>query len=114
MTTRNANLLLGNDAAPAVNGVQYDKVVAWYGGPLRVTATGPFDGCTVDLVFCTRLPPVADGQTLSSVLTDADWISLQTFNGPSTYETDNLNPCALAARVNGVGAATRIRMIVGD
>lgn len=111
MVTRNSNLLLSNAAAPA-NGVNYGSLVQWFGGDLNVSVTGVFDGATVDLVFCTRLPKLASNQTYADVLTDADWISLSAFTASGKY-SGPLNPCLLGVKISSTGTNTRVRAVAG-
>jgi hypothetical protein len=111
MATRNAGLLLSNAAAPAA-GMQNASVIQWYGGNLRVSAQGVFDGATVDIMVCTRLPTGGDRADYldPTKFTDADWSSLGSTSEPNMLNYGNVNPCALAVKVTNPGANTRIKV----
>lgn len=110
MAEKNANLLVGDEAAP-VAGVNYDSLVPWYGGELSVNASGVFDGAGLSLVCCTKLPKLGEGETYADVLTEDDWVELHAFTENGRFQ-DNINPCLLGVRVNVPGANTRTRVIV--
>lgn len=111
MAERNANLLVSDAASPQA-GIQYADAKPWYGGDLGATLSGTLEGVSVDIVFCTRLPKLDEGQTYADVLTDADWVKLATLDDDNGAYHGPLNPCLLAAKVNTPGAGTRARVII--
>lgn len=114
MTTRSPNLLLDDAAAPA-NGIGRGNVLQWYGGPLRIFATGVFDGATVTVQFATKLPKTGDRADYldTNKFKNTDFIAMDAITAPGSYDLGDVNPCALAISVSGSGANSRIRVALG-
>lgn len=110
MVTRNVGLLLDNASAPAA-GIDKSVVVQWYGGNLSLVTSGVFDGATVELMACTRLPHSGDRLEYldPTKFSDADFTPLASVTEPGTQEMGNINPCALAVRITNPGGNTRIK-----
>jgi hypothetical protein len=107
MTLRHSNLLL-SDETPPVAGIQYDYVVAWYGGRLNVVAEGDLGAATIELLGSIRLPLLAVNESYADVMTDEDFFVLYDFTDGPLYN-ECINPCMLAVRVTGApGAGLKI------
>lgn len=111
MPERNVNLLLADGAQPT-NGVAVGNVKQWYGGPIRVVATGNFAGATVELMFCTKFPDDGDRADYAENPGNYTWVNLHTFNAPGEYVSDNLNPCVLAVKVTNSAGGTSVKVLL--
>jgi hypothetical protein len=111
MTERNVNLLLADGAQPT-NGIATDNVHQWYGGAIKLVATGVFDGATAEVMFCTKFPPGGDRADYAANPGNYVWVSLHEFTEAGEYVLENLNPCVLAINVTNSGANTRAKVII--
>lgn len=111
MPQRNVNQLLSNSAQPT-NGLATTNVKQWYGGPIRVVATGPFDGASVELMYCTKFPDNSDRADYAANPGSYNWISLHTFNAAGEFTLPNLNPCVLASKVTNSGGNSRVKVML--
>lgn len=113
MAERNTNLL-HNGANVATNGIKRDNVKQWYGGPITISASGTFNGATVEVLMGTRFPAGGDRAAFAdtNAYPDSDFIPLASFTEPDTFDKENLNPCLLLIKVTAAGAQSKVRVTV--